>query len=178
MSAIEESFNKLIRDTIDLILGIPGYAIKAKQEDAPRPQGAYAAVDWATGLDIGWEQSTKVNNAGDPDITEFIEGMREVRLAVGFYRTDAIDNARAVRIGLIRESIQSFFKASNVGLITRTTVLEISEAFENGWEERATFDIALSAVGSDSDLIRSIAAVDIAGEFQARGLIYNINIEV
>jgi hypothetical protein len=49
---------------------------------------------------------------------------------------------------------------------------------ENGWEDRAQFDIFLSAVGTDTDIVKSIESVDMACQFQARGLIYNFNIEV
>ena len=99
-------------------------------------------------------------------------------MSVSFYRNNAIDNATKSRTGLVRESIQELFRAAKLGLTRRSEVREISEALENGWEERAQFDIVLSAVGTDADIVRSIEAVDIAGEFQIRGLKYNFIIEV
>ena len=63
-------------------------------------------------------------------------------------------------------------------MVRRSEVREISESLENGWEERAQFDIVLSAVGTDTDIVRSILTIDIAGEFQSRGLKYNFTIEV
>lgn len=175
---LEETINKLLRDVINLLLGISEYTIKAKQKDAPRPKTPYGDVDIVSDLSIGWEQRNFVNNGGDPDLTETIEGMREIMMSVNFYRDSAVDKARAVRTGLIRESIQEIFRAGKLGLIRRSDVREISEALENGWEERAQFDIVLSAVGSDSDIVRAIEAVNIAVEFQARGLKYNFIIEV
>lgn len=175
---LEETINKLIRDVINLILAIPDYSIAAKQKGAPRPIGSYADVDLETDISIGWEQRQFENNTGDPDLTETIQGMRQIMMSVNFYRDDAIDNARRVRTGLIRESIQEIFRTGKLGLIRRSDVREISEPLENSWEERAQFDIVLSAVGEDSDIVRSIEAVDIAGEFQARGLKYNFIIEV
>jgi len=177
MTAIE-SINKLIRDTVDLLLESQGYTIKARQLDAPRPTGDYGDVDYVTGIDLGWEQRKFTNNTLDDDMTETIQGMREIIMSVNFYRTDAIDNARAVRTGLVRESIQSLFSAANVGLIRRSEVREISEPLENGWEERAQLDIVLNVVGEDSDIVKAIASVDISAEFQFRDIPYNSNIEV
>lgn len=175
---LEETINKLLRDVTNLILGISDYTVKAKQKDAPRPTGNYGDVDFVTGNDLGWEQFSRKDRTVDDDIDVTIEGLREIMMSIGFYRDNAIDNARSVRSGVVRESIQSLFSAAGIGLIRRSEVREISESLESGWEERAQFDIFLSAVGTDTDIITSIASVDIEGEFQARGLKYNFTVEV
>lgn len=175
---LEETINKLIRDTVDLLLEEPGYTIKAKQKDAPRPTGAYAVVDFLASQSLGWEQRDFSNNESDPDLTESISGLRNITMSVNFYRDNAMDNSRKVRTGLIRESIQSLFKGAGVGLVSRSEVRDIDEPTNDGWEERSEFDLVVNVVGNDSDIVRSILAVDIAGEFQARGLVYNFNVEV
>lgn len=175
---LEETLNKLLRDTINLLLETPDYTIAAKQKDAPRPTGAYADVDYTSGIDLGWEQRISVDNVGDDDVTENISGMREITMSANFYRDGAIDNARSVRTGLVRQSIQDLFSAAGVGLIRRSEVRKISEPLENGWEERAQLDIVLNAVGTDADIVRSILSVDMAGVYEFRGLQYNFNIEV
>lgn len=212
---LEEVLNKLIRDITDLILVTPGYTIKAKQ-NAPRPQGGYATVDFISDTGLGWEQSQfsntpivdleyfsfenspsgqtfgDVNNAatggdfrgvGDPltdgpDVQETIQGVREVFFSLDFYRDNARDNARKVRTGFTRNSIQSLMTSAGVGLARRSEVRELSEALENGWEERTQFDLVFNTVGTDSDIIKSILTANISGEYQARGLKYNFDIEV
>lgn len=175
---LEEAVNKLVRDSVDLVLERPGYTIKAKQPNAPRPTGGYAAVDFVTGQSLGWEQRTFENNESDPDLTENIKGLRNITMSINFYRDNAMDNSRKVRTGLIRESVQSLFSAAGVGLVSRSEVRDIDEPRDSGWEERSEFDLVVNVVGSDSDIVRSILAVDIQGEFQARGLAYNFNVEV
>ena len=175
---LEETLNKLIRDTINLIMGIPDFAIKSKQLSAPRPIGAYADVDLSTRKALGWEEFNSTDQDLTDDIDIMSEGLREISISVGFYRDGAVDNGTKVHQGLVRESIQAIFKQAGVGLIGRSDVLEISESFTNGWEERSQLDITMSAVGTDVDIVKSIATVDIAGEFQSRGLTYNFNIEV
>ena len=172
----EETINKFLRDIINLLLSSPGYTIKAEQKDTPRPEDAYADVTFVNDVPLGWEQTEYENNTGDNDLTETISGMREVMMSIGFYRDNSIDNARTVRMGLLRESIQDLFRAANMGISSRSQVRKISEPLENGWEERAQFDIVLSAVGTDTDIARSILSVDIAGAYQSRGLEYNFNI--
>lgn len=174
---LEETINKLLRDTVDLLLASPGYTIKAKQKDAPRPAGNYGDVDLVSETGLGWEQFEYQNNISGSYLDNTTKGMRQIMLSIGFYRDSSIDNARKVHQGLTRESIQALFRQAGIGLIRRSEVREISEPLENGWEERAQFDIFLSAVGTDTDIVMSIESLDIAGEFQARGLIYNFNIE-
>src|SRR5210317_1552246 len=101
---LEETINKLIRDVINLILDVPDFSIKSKQ-NAPRPVGPYGDVDFVADRSVGWEQRELVDNTGDPDITETISGVREITLALGFYREGAMDNARRVRIALVRQSV-------------------------------------------------------------------------
>ena len=176
---LEATINKLLRDVSKLILVTPaGDAAIAAKQNAPRPSGAYVDVDFISDIPLGWEQSTLENNVGDDDLTQTIEGSRNITMSLGFYRTNAINNARKVRTGLVRESIQELFKAANIGLVSRSVVREISEPLKRGWEQRAQFDVTLNAIGTDTDIIRSILSLDIAGEFQARGLKYNFNIEV
>ena len=175
---LEEAANKLIRDTVDLVLGTPGYTIKSKQKDAPRPTGDYATVDYLATESVGREQRFFEDNETDLDITENIQGSRNLTMSINFYRESATENSRKVKKGLVRESIQALFSIAGVGLVSRSEVREIDEPTEDGWEERSQFDLVLNTVGTDSDIVRSIQSIDIAGEYQARGIDYILNIEV
>lgn len=174
---LEETINRLIREIVDLLLETPGFTIKSKQ-NAPRPQGSYADVDIVSDTSIGWEQTEYQNRESDQDLDWTSKGYRQIMMSIGFYREGSVDNARKVRSAIIRESVQSLFLEGGVGLIRRSDVREVSETLENGWEERAQFDLFLSAVGSDADIVRSIESINLAGEYQARGLTYNFNLEV
>jgi len=174
---VEEAINKLLRDVVNEILAQPGFSIRAKQKDSPRPRGAYAIVDFISDTSLGWEQF-EYDDRVDNNLDSTVRGMREIMMSVGFYRDSAIDNARKVRTGLVKDSIQSLFSLARVGLIRRSPVTNISNALENGWEDRAQFDVFLSVVGCDEDIINSICSVDIAGEYQERKTKYNFNIGV
>jgi hypothetical protein len=175
---LEEPINKLVRDVVNLVLETPGYTIKTKQEGAPRPQGAYAVVDFLASESLGWEQRIFKDNVDNLDVTEYISGLRNITMSINFYRANAMDNSRKVRIGLVRESIQSLFSSAGVGLVSRSEVRDIDGPTDDGWEERSQFDLVLNTVATDQDIVKSIQAIDIASEFQYRGLKYNFNTEV
>ena len=175
---LEEPINKLVRDVVNLVLETPGYTIKTKQEGAPRPQGAYAVVDFLASESLGWEQRIFKDNVDNLDVTEYISGLRNITMSINFYRANAMDNSRKVRIGLVRESIQSLFSSAGVGLVSRSEVRDIDSPTDDGWEERSQFDLVLNTVATDQDIVRSIQAIDMASEFQYRGLKYNFNTEV
>lgn len=175
---LEETINKFIRDIVSLLLSSQGYTIKARQKDAPRPTGSYGDVDFISDTGLGWEQFEYNNRIANSDLDNTSKGIHQIMMSIGFYRDNSIDNARKVHSGFVRESVQTLFRQAGLGLTRRSEVRVISETLENGWEERAQFDIFLSAVSTDTDLVKSINSIDIAGEFQARGLIHNFNIEV
>ena len=175
---LEEAINKLVRDVVNLVLETPGYTIKAKQEYAPRPQGAYAVVDFLASESLGWEQRIFKDNVDNLDVTEYISGLRNITMSINFYRANAMDNSRKVRIGLVRESIQSLFSSAGVGLVSRSEVRDIDSPTDDGWEERSQFDLVLNTVATDQDIVKSIQAIDITSEVQYRGPKYTFNIEV
>ncbi len=170
---LEETVNKFLRDTVNLITGKTN-TIRSRQ-DGPRPKGSYADIGTISDISLHWEQSTLADRQ-DNDLDQTIEGQRELMYSIGFYRTGSMDLAKSTHIGLIRNSIQELFKAANIGLIRRSEIRDISEALENGWEERSQFDIFLNMVGTDADIICSILSVDISAEFQSGTETYNTNI--
>ena len=174
---LEETVNKLIRDIVNVILVSPDFTIAAK-DNGPRPIGSYAVVDFLTDVSIGWEHRSRENNTGDDDITETLQGAREITLSIGFYRDSAMDNARKVRTAFMRQSILDTLRAATVGLIQRSAIRDISEVLESTWEQRAQFDLTLSAIGTDVDIITSILSVNITGSFQTSGKILPISVEV
>lgn len=175
---LEETINKFIRDTINLLLETSGFSIKAKQYGAPRPEGDYADVEVVTDESIGHESYEYEDDVGTGDVQETVKGYREIMVSVNFYRDNAKDNCRKVRTGLVRSKVQQLFKDANLGLIRRSLVRDIDEPLDEGWETRSQLDIFISAVGTDSEIVEAVNALTISGEFQARGKSYNFDIEV
>lgn len=175
---LEETINKLLRDIVNLILETPGFAIKTQQKDAPRPTGAYATVDFISDTPLGYQHLEYTDQQAGTLINVTARVMRDIMFSISFYRDGSVDKSRLVQQAFARESILELLCASNLSLIRRSEVRAISTALENTWESRSQFDIFLSAVGTDLDILESIGSVDMAGQFQARNLTYDFNIEV
>jgi len=175
---LDEDLNKLIRHSIDLILDSPGFAIKAKQKDAPRPLGAYATVDFLTDLSVGWEESNYTNRTEDPDLDQKLEGFREYTVSINVFRDSARDNARRIRTGLVRDTVMDLFYSVGAGLGVRSNVRELSDTVNGTWEDRAQLDVTLHAIGADESITRSIEALSIAGDYQVGSQSTEITIEV
>jgi len=180
MTILDETINKLMRDSVNIILNVTS-TIRANQKDLIRPKGPYADVHVSSDLKIGWEERN-VENEGDFDLKYTAEGLREITVTFNFYRSteneSALDRARKVHIGFARETINETWKAAKVGLLDRTEVLSADETIEDGWEDRASFDITLSAVGTDEEIICAINEVLITGVYEYADRQVPINIAV
>lgn len=154
---LEESLNNFLRLQIDNMLATPAFTIKAMQTDAPRPQGAYATVNFVSELSTSTVERNYIDVVGDDtNITVENRKMREVMFSLNFFRSGAIDNARTVTLGVNRESVLRSFNLANIGFTRMSDVRRLSLTHENSWEERAQLDIFLSIVGSDSEMIEAI----------------------
>lgn len=174
---IEEAVNSLLRTVINAIIDVSGFAIRANQQNAPRPTGAYADVNLISDVNVGWERS-KFTNRDDGDLDQSIKGFRNLTYNLGFYRDNAIDNCRLVRTALNRETIQDLFRAANVGVGFRSQVRNIPQTLEDTWEERAQFDLTVNIIGEDADIVTTIESVIIDYESQQCGNTYISTIEV
>ncbi len=157
MTILNEAINRLVRESINLALDQPNFAIRAKQ-NAPRPAAAYATVDHLSTTSAGLEYKS-VENLDADNVTLKVEGSRLITMSLQFYRDNAIDNAAKVRTALSMHKILKLFNAAGVGLIERTPLTHISLALKDEWEERAAFDVTVNAVASDSETVETINAV-------------------
>ena len=172
---LEESINELLRQTINKVIGVENYAIRAKQKDGLRPKinGAYADVDFVSDTSIGWEEQS-IREQTDDGLVVTNSGLREIMMSVSFYRENAIDNARRFHTSLVRSNINSLFKASKLALTRRSEVRHISTALEDSWEQRAQFDIILSSVNTDIEIVNCIEDVEVEAYIGGIGRIQSL----
>ena len=175
---LDETLNQLMRHSIDSILDTPGFAIKAKQKDAPRPLGAYATVDFLADSSVGWEESIYTDRTEDLDLDQTIAGFREHTVSINVFRDSARDVARRIRTGLVRDAISDLFYSAGVGLGVRSSVRELSATVNGTWEERAQLDVTLHVTGTDEAITRSIQSLTITGDYQIDSYSKEITIEV
>lgn len=161
MNILEEPLNKLVRDAIDTITGVPDLAVRARQPDAPRPNGPYATVDILTRVTIGVEQQEYENNTGDDDLTGTRAGMVESTYTISFFRVGAYDLANQAVVGFTRNAIIDTFKAALVGIGERSPIRVVPQEVSGTLEDRTTFDITLNYIHADEENIFSILTAEV-----------------
>lgn len=140
----EETINQGIRHVINGILAIPEFAIRGQQYGMVRPntsEDPFAVVTLILDDVVGVPYATY-----DPSYT--IESYQTVSYSLSFFRKGAFDFARAVSAGLYRDDIRAAFNTVGLAQKVPGTVRNITEALEEGWEERAQFDLDFDYVAS------------------------------
>ncbi len=174
----EETLNKLVRDSINRITGIDGFAIRANQ-NAPRPKGTHATVGITSVSGVAWEQSEYIYDDQNDTLDQNISTPRTVLITINVYRSNARIMAENIRTGFVRQSILEFLGAGGTGLSTRSPVTSTTEALESGWEDRATFSVSLNIVVTDTDSVQFIESANMQNVYESSGgNTTNISIEV
>lgn len=173
----EEVLNKFLRDCINIILNNSEFTIRGQQNTPVRPLASYADVVFLSSVSQGID-SIEYSDLDAQNITSTRKGLREISFSINTYKDFAIDNIRKIKIGFLRESILSLFRSANIGFMKTSNVRNITEALDNGFEQRGQLDIFMYIVDNDEDVIARINSVDIQGEYQYRNLKYNSTIEI
>jgi len=161
---LEEAINQLLRTIINTIVDDAEFMAIRAQQNAPRPSGSYATVHVSTDTSVGWEEFKEENEGEDIRISS--SGSREIMVSINFFRDNAKDYARKTRTGFVRTTVTELLNSAALGVNRRSEVRGLSEVIDSSWEQRAQFDLILNAVGNDSELITTINAVTINGEYE------------
>ena len=174
---MEEVLNKLLRDTINLVMMSSGFAIKAEQKGAMRPVGPYASVSYISSKNLSTEEYEYDERDPVTDLDSKVKVSRSYMFSLSFFRDSSIDNANKTYIGMAKNTVQSMFSTIGVGLLERSPVRKISRVLEDTWEESSQFDVTVNVIETDEEIVKAICAATVSAEFQYRGLKYNFEIE-
>lgn len=174
----EEALNQALRNTINEVLVVSAYAIRSQQRDAPRARGGYASVNLISSAPIGTEEISSADQEGGPDTVELVETQRSVMYSLTFHRLAAFDNCEKVRIALASRRVMADWELLGISLTRVSALRNTSTALENGWEERAQFDVTLNIVSSYSRVATSIQTAAVEIEYQSPEGNETIEIEV
>lgn len=140
----EEVINRALRHAINLITGLEEHALRGQQDDALQPNRPFATVtllaDDSEGVPF-----TSYENTSDR-VDAYVESAQLVTYTLQFFHDGAYDRARLVQISLVREDVKALFRVLGLGFRFTSTVTNISEPLEPGWQERATFDVELAYI--------------------------------
>lgn len=133
----EETINRAIRHAINGITGIDEFAIRGNQYAMVRPNDSeqpFASVTLILDETTGSPYAAYNNGYRT-------ESYQTVSYSLSFFRQGAYDFARKVARGFYRDDIRTAFNSVGLGMKIPGSVRSITEALEEGWEERAQFDM-------------------------------------
>ncbi len=170
-----------VRDAIaDAVEQATGLLVIFANQNAPIPAEPYATVFVTPSLKTGYDRVTYADNTIDPDLTEMVEGTRQVSASINFYKDNAFINASDFIAQLQSTSMIQFFKSRGLGFGGVSDIRDITEIDKQLWQERAQLDLTVYALSNFSATVTSIESVTVQGEAHAGDdkIPVNININV
>lgn len=169
---MNEETNKL-KGLIDLAVGQVRYTYPM-QQNAPRPEGDYAAVKFIEQHNPGTD-NYKFLNAGN-DVAHVTSGIRIMKYWVLFSRDDV--EAEALQNCIYRPDIQEYLWANRMGLMEIKKLSNETLTLETNWELRTGFEVTFNVHRSVRTVLSTINAVEASGEFHEADKVFDININV
>ncbi len=145
--------------------------------NAPRPSTSYATLGINFIEQVNHSDYVDTDNVnGDVDRTH--NNLFDISIGVNFFLPDSMLNAALFSSGLIRHESTQLLNASNVGLVSRSNIRDLTLVFNSEFEDRAQIDIVLQAVITlPNEQIPAIDTVHIVGNIHNKmGLIDQIEI--
>ena len=154
----------LIKDLVDLAVGIDRYSYPM-MKNAPRPPvDDYAGVKFVSNHKQSTDEYTYSNNVNQHDIDMNTLGMRVVIFDILFCRDDV--QAESLQNCLYRPDIQEFMWKNKMGIMSITKLDNDSLTLETNWEVRTGFRLEINLLRSTMTTITTIEEVQISGTYE------------
>ena len=162
MALTLDQLNKLIRDTVVSTVG-PTSVIRY-YPNAPRPEDDFCTVNILELVPIGIGDKT-MNNSGALDLTEKFLALTRATISINFFRLNARQQAIEFSQKLLSQSVTDVWNASGVGLVSRSSVRDLTGIEDMSHEERSQVDIGVEFVLTTvEEPITGIRFVNIEGD--------------
>ena len=168
------AIKKAIADAVETATSLT--VIYANQ-NAPRPEDNYASVYVTPSAKSGFDRVSYANNVQE-DLDETIEGHRELKASINFFKEDAFTNASKFIAQLQGNNLIDFFKNNGLGFISVSEVRDISEVNKNLWEERAQLDLTFYALSNFSEDVNAVHEANVEGIAESGNNATNVNINI
>ena len=166
-----ESDVDLIKDLVDLAVGVDKYSYPM-QKNAPRPPvDDYAGIKFVSNNKQCTDEYTYVNNINQADIDMNTIGMRILLFDILFCR----DNIRAEMLQncLYRPDIQEFMWKNKLGIMSITKL-----PLETNWEVRTGFRLEINLLRTTTTTITTIDEAHLAGTYTEADFVTDISVDI
>ena len=151
----------LIKDLVDLAVGVDNYSYPM-QKNAPRPPtDNYAGIKFLSNDKQCTDEYSYDNNVNQRDIDMNTVGMRILKFDVLFCRDDV--RAEMLQNCLYRPDIQEFMWKNKLGIMSITKLDNDSLTLETNWEVRTGFRLEINLLRRTTTTITTIEEANITG---------------
>ena len=135
------------------------------QESVARPDTLYGDIKLIAVIPLGTPQHllTPVTIGGEPWVTNELYSAHNLRFSVQAFRTGARNALNAMLTNLWLNLPNEILINANLGFISTSTPLNISQVINGRFEERAQMDVTLNAVGYAVETLNTIGTVPVQG---------------
>ena len=171
-----ESDVDLIKDLVDLAVGVDKYSYPM-QKNAPRPPvDDYAGIKFVSNNKQCTDEYTYVNNINQADVDMNTIGMRILLFDILFCR----DNIRAEMLQncLYRPDIQEFMWKNKLGIMSITKLDNDSLPLETNWEVRTGFRLEINLLRTTTTTITTINEAHLASTHTEADFVTDISVDI
>ena len=166
----------LIKDLVDLAVGIDKYSYPM-QKNAPRPPtDDYAGVKFVSNHKQCTDEYSYSNNLNQLDVDMNTTGMRILIFDILFCRDD--ERAEALQNCLYRPDIQEFMWKNKMGIMSITKLDNDSLTLETNWEVRTGFRLEINLLRKTTTTITTIEEAYMSGTYSEADFLVDINVDV
>jgi len=150
MSLTFEEFRQAVRDWMVVGLQLTDDHIIISHGSGPRPEGQYATLNVMTPekLIVDVRADTRETNG---DIRADYTGVRKMMVSINVYRNDVEQQMINLKDSLSRVTIEDYFNALDIGILSPSEIRHIPEQIGKGWENRTQCDFFFHVVFATTD---------------------------
>lgn len=153
-------------DWVDSVTSYGDSKIIWLDQNVPRPEKPYIGMRITPFVQVGQDYVGHPDNAGDANIN----GNREFTLMIQHYGVGSVQVLENLRSSLQKPTIQESLREDGIVFVDRLDISDISELFDNEYEERATMDLLFRIAQSITDNVGVIESTNIEGTYYAPDL--------
>lgn len=126
--------------------------------NAPRPTVDYVTLFLQNFMQIGWDYTpAPSDNAGDV----IMVGDREFTLQIQAYGTNSFGLLEGLRTSLQKQTVLDSLAVSGIVLVNWFPIQDITQLVDSRFEERGTLDILFRIAQQETDVLGTIAQLEL-----------------
>ena len=155
-------YKELAKELTVLLTDLSGVEFILADDNAPRPVGEYGTVKITTSISSDGIDEVRESDIEDStDILSLTVGNRDMNISINVFRGDAMSTMSKIYFGILRHSSQAWMNQRSLGFVNRSVIRDLAQEIKASIEPRAQMDLLLRTTQTDSEVLESIANINI-----------------